>query len=146
MKYPLQIFYGEAFFQNEACREIERTRAAHRQIVDRAVDRQTAYVAARKEDGIDDVGIGRVSEPDGVLSISRATTRADLEDRLVFKQLQERVAQIFEEQTFDHLVHGAATAAVRQRDVRVLELVLSTPRPLDSLEQRRWRESCLHLF
>ena len=44
-----QILDRESLFENEAGGEIERTRAAHREVVDRAVDGEPSDVAAGKE-------------------------------------------------------------------------------------------------
>ena len=41
-----QIGHGKAFFQNEGRAQKQRTRAAHRQVVDRAMHRQRADIAA----------------------------------------------------------------------------------------------------
>ena len=42
--------------------KIERARAAHREIVDRAVDREFADVTAREKDRTNHVGIGAESD------------------------------------------------------------------------------------
>jgi hypothetical protein len=61
----------------------------------------------------------------------------DLEHRLVFQEFEHRVSQVFKEQPFDQLVHGASSAAVRERDVRVFNFSTPAPRTLDPLEERR---------
>ena len=46
---PAKFLGRQPFFQDERSREIQRPRAAHRQIVDGAIDRQPSDVAAGKE-------------------------------------------------------------------------------------------------
>ena len=53
---------------------------------------------------------------------------------MVFERLEERIPQVVQKESLDQLAHGLAAAAVRQRDVRVFDLWLPSPRPLDPLE------------
>ena len=59
----LQGLHRQAFFQDERRAQIQRPRAAHRQVVDRAVDRQRADVAAGEEQWPDHIGIGGEGQP-----------------------------------------------------------------------------------
>jgi hypothetical protein len=58
-----QVGDRKALFENEGGREEQGHRAAHRQVVDRAVDSQLADRAAGKDERLHDVGIGREGEP-----------------------------------------------------------------------------------
>ena len=53
---------GEALFKDEGCRKIERTRATHSKIVDRAMNSQATDITAGKEDRRNDEGIGGEGE------------------------------------------------------------------------------------
>ena len=50
VEHASQVLDGETFFENETGGEVERARAAHGEVVDRAVDGEAADVAAGKED------------------------------------------------------------------------------------------------
>ena len=76
-----QRLHRQAFFQDEACAQEARPRAAHRQVVHRAVDGQRADVAAGKEQRPHDVGIGR----------ERQAAGARLEDRAVVPRVEPRL-------------------------------------------------------
>ena len=58
-----QRLHRQAFLEDEAGAQEQRPRAAHRQVVDRAVDRQRADVAAGEEQRPHDVGVGGEREP-----------------------------------------------------------------------------------
>ena len=58
-----QFVPGEALFENQADAHVERPRPHHGKIVDRAVHRQAADVAAGEEDRIDHIGIGGKGKP-----------------------------------------------------------------------------------
>ncbi len=73
-----------------------------------------------------------------------SAVETDFKHSLVFEFFQQRIAQVFEKQAFDQLMHGAAAAAVGQRDLRVSELVFSSPRPLYSFKKRRGAEYFRH--
>ncbi len=53
-----QIGEGQSLLQDQADADRQGPGAAHRQIVDGAVDRQIADIAAGKEDRVDHVGVG----------------------------------------------------------------------------------------
>ena len=55
--------YRQTLLQNKPNTEIERLCAAHREIVDGAIDRKCADVAAGKEQWVDDIAIGRERQP-----------------------------------------------------------------------------------
>ena len=73
--HPPQIVDGQAFFENESGREIERPGAAHGQIVHRAVYRQSPNVAARKKDRRNHKGV----------SSKRQASPANAKHRLVIE-------------------------------------------------------------
>ncbi len=91
----------------KAAAEIERTRAAHRQIVHRAVDREPANIAAGEEDGRNHERIGREGEARTV----------DLEHRLIVELVQQRIAERRQEHLFDQLRGKLAAAAVPEHDL-----------------------------
>ena len=85
-----------------------------REVVDRAVDGQLADVAAREDERLDDVGVGREREPRAV----------QLEQRRVAERVEQRVAELLEEKPLDERPGRLAAGAVRERDDLVAE-----PRP-----------------
>jgi hypothetical protein len=60
---PLEVGQGKTFFENECRRNVQRTGAADRQIVDRPVNCQAANIAAGEEDRPYDEGIRGQREP-----------------------------------------------------------------------------------
>ncbi len=62
-----KIFHLETFFDDKPRAQKQRLCAAHRHIVDRAVDCQIADVTAREEQRIDDERIRGICEPCAVL-------------------------------------------------------------------------------
>ena len=74
-----------------AGREHERPCAGDGEIVDRAVDGELADVAAGEEERLDDVGVGREREPRAV----------QLDDRRIAERVEQRVAELLEEEPFD---------------------------------------------
>ena len=107
-----QIGEREALLEHEGRREVERRRAAHRDVVDRAVHRQAADVAARKEQRRDDVAVGRHHEP----------ARRHVDARAIVALAQPVVVERAQEQLVDELRHRAAAAAVRHVDAAVTEV------------------------
>ena len=59
----LQHLHRQPLFEDEAGAQEQRARAAHRQVVDRAVHGQRADVAAGEEQRADDVGVGGERQP-----------------------------------------------------------------------------------
>src|SRR5262249_46512246 len=55
---PPEVIHRESFFDNERRREVLRMSSAHRQIVDRSIDRKVSDVPAGKENRVDDVRVG----------------------------------------------------------------------------------------
>ncbi len=89
--------------------------AHHRQVVDRAGDRQSADVATGEEDGVDDVGVGGENQPAVADPQGRAVVEggeADVVRPAVEKSRRQRL--------LDQHPHGAATGAVLQGDPLVL--------------------------
>ena len=80
---PPQRLHRQAFFQDQRRAEIERPRAAHGQIVHRAVDGERADIAAGKEQRSDNVGIGREGQPGA----------GDVQGRAIVPLQQEVVAE-----------------------------------------------------
>ena len=64
--------------------EIERNRAADREIVDRAADREPADIAAGKEERIDHEGIGREGEP-----VAAPREIGQIEPRLIVQRREQ---------------------------------------------------------
>src|SRR5262249_39835629 len=104
-----EIFERETFFQDQREREAERSRAAHREIVDRAVDCELTDVTAREKDRRDDERVGR----------ERDATFFDREDRLIVERLEERVSQRWQDRLLDQGRGELPTAAVADEDVIV---------------------------
>ena len=105
-----EIVHRQAFLENEADREIQRPRAAHGEIVDRAVDGQLADVAAGKKDRADDVGIGAEGQ----------AVRADGKNRAVVQRLEQVVAKLRQHDFLDQLLAQLAAAAVGEHDLLVV--------------------------
>ena len=95
-----------------AAAETERRRAADREVVDRAVDRELADVTAREEQWADHKRIRCDSKADGVDAGHR-------QDRLIAELIEHRVAEDVAEECGDQCVTGLAPGAVTHRD-RVL--------------------------
>ena len=60
---PPQVGDREALLEDEPGREVQRPRPAHREVVDGAVDREVADVAAGEEQRRDDVRVGGERQP-----------------------------------------------------------------------------------
>jgi hypothetical protein len=65
-------------------------------------------------------------------------------DRLILQLFEQWVAQVFQKEAFDQLVHRAPAATMRERNAFVSDLVFSTTSALDALEQWRWCEFFNH--
>ena len=105
-----EIVHRQAFLEDEADREMQRARAAHGEIVDRAVDGQLADVAAREKDRADDVGIGAEGEP----------RVADGKERAVVKRFEQVVAELRQDDVLHQLLAQLAAAAVREDDLLIV--------------------------
>ena len=108
----LQVGQREAFLEDEAGRQVQRHRARHRHVVDGAVHRQAADVAAGKEQRRDDVAVGGHHQAPG----------RHAEGCLVVGLAQPFVVEGALEEFVDQLRHGAAAAAVRHVDDAVPEV------------------------
>ena len=102
----IEIGERKALLDDEAGGEIERTRAAHGDVVDGAVDGERADVAAGKEQRRDHERIGRHHHAAG----------RDIEGGLVVAARQHRVVEGRAENLLDQLLHGAAARAMREID------------------------------
>ena len=109
---------GQPFFEDERRRQVERLGPADRQVVDRAVHRQLADVAAGEEERPDDERIGGERDP------RRACTPlwpAEPDGRLVLERGQHVVAERRHEQPLRSARRvKQAAAAVAEHDVVVL--------------------------
>jgi hypothetical protein len=101
-----EVAEGEALLEDEAGRERERLRAAHREVVHRAVHGERADVAAREEKRADDERIRR----------ERETRATNLEDRAVMQLAERRVVEALEEDVLDQALRHPAPAAVREEN------------------------------
>ncbi len=63
-----QVIQLEPFFQDQTHTDRQRSRAAHRQIIDRTIDGQVTDVATGKNNRIDHITVGRECYPAGVYS------------------------------------------------------------------------------
>ncbi len=115
LRDAVQIGQRKALFEDEAGGKMQRPRACHRQIVDRAMHRQRADVAAGKEQRRDDIAVGGHGEAPG----------GRVEHRLVVALRQQIVVERVAENFADELRHGAAAGAVGQIDPAVLEIEFS---------------------
>ena len=108
----VEFLEGQALLEHHADREVERCRAADRKVIDGAVDREVADVAAGEEARAHDVGVGAHGEP---LASGR-------DDRGIAELLQDpggvRVGG--QEEMFDEFRGEGAPAAVAQHDRRVV--------------------------
>ncbi len=105
-----QVGQGQALFQDEPGAEVQRASAAHRQVVDGAVDRQPADVAAGEKDGADDVGVGGEGQAE----------RTELQYRLVVQFGQVWIVEKRQEKLLDKFRGHLAAAAVAHDDAVVV--------------------------
>jgi hypothetical protein len=105
-----QCLHRETFFDNESAAQIKRPRAAHREIIHRAVNRHRADVAAGKEQRTHDVGIGRHGKP----------ARRNVELCRVMARVEDRIAERLAEHVLQQLMHQLPAAPVRHQNVRIL--------------------------
>ncbi len=109
---------GEAFLEDEAGGKIERPRAHHRHIVDRAMHRQAADVAPRKEQRRNHVRIGAHHQ-----TLARRRGR---QHRTVVATLQPVVGERPREKLLDKLHHRPPAGAVGHVDPAVREVEWAT--------------------
>jgi hypothetical protein len=107
-----QVGQREALLQDEAGGEVEGGGPHHRHVVDGAVHRQAADVAAGEEQGRDHVAVGGHHQ----LALAQGQAGAVVALGQVF------VAQILGEQVGDELHHGPAAAAVAHVHAAVLDV------------------------
>ena len=106
-----QIVDRQTLLEDQPDAQIERLGAAHRQVVDRAVDGERADVAAGKEQRPHDIGIGREGQP-------RA---ADVEHGAVMREIVRRCRRRPGGRALDQPVRQQAAAAMGELD-RVVRL------------------------
>ncbi len=92
----------EALLEDESRGEKKRSGAAHRDVVQRSVDRERSDIAAGKEQRRDHMAIGRHHQP----------ARHDVETRRIVGLVEDRIAQVTVEYIPDQLGRGAPAAAM----------------------------------
>ena len=105
-----QGLHRQPLFDDESGAEVARARAGHGEVVHRAMHRERAEVAAGKEKGAHDVGIG--GEGDALAG--------EVEHAGVMLRFEQGVAKGGHEELADELVHELAAAAVRQQHARIV--------------------------
>ena len=102
----VEIGEREPLFQHEGCGEIERARARHGHVVDRAMDRERADVAAGKEQRRDDMRVGGHDE----------TPCCHVEGGLIVALGEVGVAEMAMEEIADEFGGGPPPAAMDHFD------------------------------
>ena len=102
----VEIGQREPLLQHEGCGEIERARAGHGHVVDRAMDRERADVSAGKEQGRDDMRVGCHDE----------TPCANVEGGLIVALGEVGVAEMAMEEIADEFGGGPPPAAMDHFD------------------------------
>ena len=100
-----QIRQGKALFQDEPHGQIARHGARHRQIVDRAADRELADIAAGEKERLYNVGIRRKGRAPG-----------QLDGRAVMQLVEQRIAEFRQNIFFDQRMAEAAARTMRHCD------------------------------
>lgn len=108
--HPRQHGHVEPFLQNESGGQIEGRRPHHRQIVHRTADRQPADVAAGKEQGGHDMGIGADGQ----------TARRNGHHPRIIGGAQGGIIERSLEEATDQIVAHPAAAAVTKDDLFVM--------------------------
>lgn len=97
--------HRQALFQDKPQRQILRDGSAHRQIVDGAVNRQFANIAARKEHGRDNVAIGA----------ERHTAR-QVQYSTVVVSIEQWITEQIKNTRFEQFIGQNTPAAVPERN------------------------------
>jgi len=105
-----QVVHRQPFFEDEARRQVQRLRPAHRQVVDRAVHGQAADVAAGEEQRADHKRVGSEGQPRPV----------DIQHGLVVERGQRWIVEERHEQVLDQVGGEPPAAAMPQHDLRVV--------------------------
>jgi len=109
----LEIRPGEPFLQDRRAGQAQDLRRAHhREVVDRAADREAPDVSARKEDRVHHVGVGRKDDPLVPQSDRGAVVHGREADPFRHRIFHESL----EKDLLDQGAHGAAPRALLQRD------------------------------
>jgi len=103
----------QPLFQDEGGGEGKRPGPAHRQIVDRAVDRQLADRAPGEDERLDDVGVGREGEPAAV-----GEQAGDVEDGRVAELLKDGIAEGGQKNVLEEILRQRPAPAVAHHDLR----------------------------
>jgi hypothetical protein len=112
-----QVGNREPFLDDEAGGEQERSCTRDGQVVDGAVDRELADVAAGEKDRLDHVRVGREREPGAV----------QLDDRRVAERREEGVLELLEKEALDERPGRLAAGSVGEGDDLVPELGTALP-------------------
>ena len=113
---PLQVGQRQPLFEDERRRQEQRPGAADGQVVDRAMHRQPADVAAGEEERPDHERVGR----EGDARRHRAVVAgAEADGRLVLQRRQHVVAEAGHEEPLDQVGGQLAAAAVAEQDLVV---------------------------
>ena len=107
----VQVLDGKPLLADEAHGDVKGPCAAHREVVDGAVNGERADVAARKEERRDHVRVRRERQPRAL----------DVDHSLVVEAVEDRVAEGGQEQSFDELRRQHAPAAVAEQDLLVIQ-------------------------
>ena len=102
----------ETFFEHEAGRDIERLRAAHRDVIHRTGNGEGSDVAAREEERTDHVSVA--GNDRGALDFR--------EERAVVPLIKNRVREVLAEHLSDQLCRCPAAGAVREINDPVLHV------------------------
>src|SRR3989440_11433373 len=104
-------FDRQALLNYDRTRQVERYRAAHRQVINRAADRQLTNIATGKIQWLDHVGICGESK-----SIAKRHHVRQTEPRLVLQRRLILVVKCLKEDVVDQIVHRLAAATVGESD------------------------------
>ena len=117
LRNPAQQIDRQPLLDNHRAGEIERHGTAGREVVDRAIHRELADIAAGEEQRIDDVGIGGEGEP-----IAAHGQLGKIETGLVLQGGQGRVVEGAHKDVVDQILHRLAAPAMGKRHFRHMQL------------------------
>ncbi len=104
------------FLDDRGAGEIERNRAANREIVDRAAHREPADIAAGEDERIDDEGICGEGN-----SVAAPREIGEIEPRLIVQRGEQRIVERPDEHVVDQILHRLAAAAMGERHGRHMD-------------------------
>jgi hypothetical protein len=106
-----QIVDGQALFEDERRRKIQRTSPAHGKVVDSPVDRDAANIAARKKDRRNNKRVG----------CKRDSSAVDGKHSLVVELVQRRIGERRQKNFIDQFRRKLAAAPMSKDDLLVLK-------------------------